>query len=464
MADSILWHWQDALRAVGSTVSAEGPDLMGVSIDSRTLQPGDLFVPISNQLPAPYNQSPVGRDGHEFLVDALERGASAALVSRPVANQLPRIEVADTFQALWQLAQHARDRLLTGSSVVAVTGSSGKTTLRAWLEAVLSAQFPTHASINSYNNHLGVPLSLARMPANTIKAIFEVGTNHPGEIMPLTNLVRPDIAVVLNVLPVHIGHFKSINALKREKLSIAAGLNQGGSLILHEDLYEDLHEGLPGPTDIEVITFGFATKADVQIVSMDDLSPQRSHLAINVLGERVAVDLPVSGRHWALTTAACLAVVSQAGGNLDQAALTLSSILVPEGRGNQQVVKEISIIDESYNANPISMLQAIANLKRQQGGRQIAILGEMLELGAQSIQAHDQVLKACQGVDRLITVGAPFSKDRLEFGQDHYQIAQDIDIEVLAKGLKPGDTLLVKGSNAVFWRNGFVSQLKAALT
>ncbi|MBT3428400.1 MAG: UDP-N-acetylmuramoyl-tripeptide--D-alanyl-D-alanine ligase [Gammaproteobacteria bacterium] len=455
MADSILWHWQDVLKAVGSAVSGDGPEMTGVSIDSRTLQQGDLFVPISEKLPAPYNQIQGARNGHDFMASALDRGASAGLVSRSVSTDLPLIEVDDTFQALWRLGQYARNRLATDSSVVAVTGSSGKTTLRAWLEAVFSDQFPTHASVNSYNNHLGVPLSLARMPANTAKAIFEVGCNHPGEIKPLANLVRPDIAVVLNVLPVHIGHFRSIDELRREKLSIADGLETGGVLVLHEDL--------PAPANVKVISFGLSDRAEVQIVSIDEFSSERSRLKINVLGQQVLVDLPVSGRHWALTTAACLAVLSQAGGNLDQAAQTLSGILIPQGRGDKQIVNGVSIIDESYNANPASMLQAITNLKRQDSGRQFAILGEMLELGEQSSQDHDNVLMACQGIDRLITVGDHFSAGQGKVGQDHYQSAQDIDIASVVEWLRPGDTLLVKGSNAVFWGNEFVTKIRTAL-
>lgn len=455
MADSILWHWQDVLKAVGSAVSGDGPDVTGVSIDSRTLQQGDLFVPISDTLPAPYNQVDGARDGHDFMTSALDRGASAGLVSRSVSTDLPLIKVVDTFQALWQLGQYARNRLANDSSVVAVTGSSGKTTLRAWLEAVFSDQFPTHASVNSYNNHLGVPLSLARMPVNTAKAVFEVGSNHPGEIKPLANLVRPDIAVVLNVLPVHIGHFQSIDDLRKEKMSIAEGLQTGGVLVLHEDL--------PAPVNAEVISFGFSDRAAVQIVAIDDFSSESSRVTIDVLGKQVVVDLPVSGRHWALTTAACLAVLSQAGGNLDQAARTLSGILIPQGRGNKQVVNGISIIDESYNANPVSMLQAISNLKRQNSGRQIAILGEMLELGEQSLKDHDKVLMACQGIDRVITVGRQFSASQGKFGQDHFLTAQDIDISSVVDWLRPGDTLLVKGSNAVFWSNGFVSNIRTAL-
>lgn len=455
MADSILWYWQDVFKAVGSAGSTEGPEITGVSIDSRTLQKGDLFVPISDKLPAPYNQVQGARNGHDFIASALQRGASAGLVSKPVSTDLPLIAVGDTFQALWQLGRYARNRLATDSSVVAVTGSSGKTTLRAWLEAVFSDQFPTHASVNSYNNHLGVPLSLARMPANTAKAIFEVGCNHPGEIKPLANLVRPDIAVVLNVLPVHIGHFQSIDELRREKMSIAEGLEMGGVLVLQDDL--------PAPADTEVIAFGFSDRAEVQIVSIDDFSSESSRVTINVLGKQVLVDLPVSGRHWALTTAACLAVVNQAGGNLDQAAQTLSGIRVPQGRGNKQVVSGVSIIDESYNANPTSMLQAIANLKRQKSERRIAILGEMLELGEQSSQDHDNVLMACKGIDRIITVGNQFSASQGKFGQDHFQSAQDIDITTVVEGLRPGDTLLVKGSNAVFWGNEFVTKIRAAL-
>jgi len=455
MTDSTLWHWQEVLKAVGGDESTHGPDLTGISIDSRTLQQGDLFVPISNQLPPPYSGSGGGRDGHDFLADVIEHGGGAALVSKRIAANLPMISVQDTFQALWQLAEYARSRISKDSLVVAITGSSGKTTLRAWLEAVLSDQFQTHASVDSYNNHLGVPLSLARMPADSQRGVFEIGSNHPGEIGPLVKLVKPDIAVVVNVLPVHIGHFQSLQQLSEEKLSIADGLSADGLLILHEDL--------AAPAGVESIGFGFGNRAQVKINSIEHLPDQRCHLAIQVLGRRVAVDLPVTGRHWALTASACLAAVSQAGGDLDQAAETLSQISVPQGRGNSEIIAGVNVIDDSYNANLTSILQAISSLESQNDGRRIAILGEMLELGEQSVRSHQTTLNACQGFDRVITVGNQFRDCQTDIGQDHYQQAQAIDIERLAKWLRPGDTVLVKGSNAVFWNSGFVSRLKAVL-
>ena len=442
----MLWRAKEINTLVGLEAKGHpnlaGAIVQGIQIDSRSVKPGDLFIPLA---------PPVGvRDGHDYIDEAFRRGAVAALSSKP-SSQERVIRVSNTFDALVTLGRAARRRLSSQAPVIAITGSSGKTTLRSWIEHVISAFDETHASESSFNNHLGVPLSLARMPASTRYGIFEVGTNHPGEIGPLSDQIEPDIAVVLNVLPVHIGNFDGIDDLRAEKLSIASGLKPHGTLVIERPLV--------GHVDGRTRTFDTGFDANVSISA----SATGPDLNAVIDGHAYPVALPALGTHLQATAAACLAVVDLLGLDVPKAIRQLRSAPIPKGRGNRQNIRGITLIDESYNANPESMRLALTSLRQEAAGRIHLILGEMHELGDFSLSAHQNVLDWAEGFHRCYTVGPGFYASSLDRGVPHYENSDAFDIGFFVQDLNQGDTVLVKGSNKVFWAEQFVQRLEAAL-
>ncbi len=453
----MLWQWHDLLAALNLSEPKEGRAVTGVSIDTRTLVAGDLFVALSGDPGPRFDASGRGNsDGHEFVSAAGEAGAAALLVSNDVESKLPALQVTNTLDGLWQLARFARARM--HGRVAAVTGSAGKTTARSWLEQILSAQLPTHASVGSYNNHWGVPLSLARMPEYSGYGVFEVGMNHAGEITPLSELVAPHVALVLNVLPAHIGQLGSLEAIRQEKLDIRQGLQENGILVVPYDLARS------DVTDVEVLTFGFDANADVAATvqtSADFLSVEVTIAEVNY-----RYDLATTGEHLALTSVAVLAVIHALGADVGKAVESMSLLDNPPGRGNMFMASGRTIVDDSYNANPVSMTYAIKALTQRVPGRRIAILGEMLELGEQSQELHQEVALACGEVDVVVTVGEGFAHTRSDFGDRllvHVDSVDHLDLDQLIAVTQPGDTILVKGSNKVFWVNKFVSKLITSL-
>jgi len=438
-----LWTWSE-LSQLGSVSRTNGPEISGVCIDSRQAQKGDLFIALAGD-PGPRFHSSVDnpRDGHEFIPVAIQAGANAVMLSdRTSEGTYPSIQLSDTLHGLWSLGEAAV--LRCQAKRIAITGSAGKTTLRSWLMQVLAEQFKLHGSVGSLNNHWGVPLSLSRMPRDSELGIFEIGTNHSGEISPLSCLVRPHISVLLNVLPAHIGNFSSLAALEKEKRSIADGLEAGGCLILPEQL---------SSCDEREITFGLSATADVHC--RYEFHKDGWQVFAQVQGEAVQYLLRLSGEHRVLTSLALLAVAKQLGADLEMVATSLSEISVPKGRGDETLLGGVTIIDDSYNANPISMGYAISALK-EKPGRRIAILGEINELGNAALSYHQDIARQFGGLDQVITVGSGFSASP---GDIHYESAGEIDLVALAASLKPGDFVLIKGSNTVFWTEDFTKKL-----
>jgi UDP-N-acetylmuramoyl-tripeptide--D-alanyl-D-alanine ligase len=442
-----LWTWPALCAALRLPVVA-GPDVGGVAIDSRALAPGDLFVALKGD-PGPRFETAQRseRDGHDYIDDALRRGAVGVLVDRPVGASVPALVVPDTLEGLWQLGATARARL--AGRVFAVTGSSGKTTAKTFLAAALGC----HASAASFNNHLGVPLSLARTPASARAAVFEIGTNHPGEIEPLTRLVRPHVAVVLNVGQAHLEFFPDWDALRREKLSIAAGLESGGTLVVPDDLALD---GLE--RNSAVVRFGTSATATVRLVGE---VPARHEATFRIDGRDSCARVPGGGHHRALTLAAVIAAIRGAG-LPDAGAFGLEESLVPAGRGRRHTIGGLTLIDDSYNANPASLAGALATLSFEPSPR-YAILGEMLELGSGSAAAHAALATHCAALDGVVCVGtgmralfeALLPAQRLCY----VERVEDLPDAVLERVLKDARTVLVKGSNRVFWAKGFVDRL-----
>ena len=417
-------------------------DVTGVSIDSRTIKEGELFIALDGET----------RDGHDFVAAAVKKGAAAIMAHRDVASSVGVIHVDDTQAGLWRLGGAARKRM--GGSVLAVTGSSGKTTLRSWLESLLRKLGPTHASVESFNNHLGLPLSLSRMPANSQYGVFEVGTNSPGEIAPLAALANPNVAILLNVLPAHLGHFSGMDALREEKLSISAGLQPDGVLVLPASLAQMA-------THDRRLTFAASGPADV--TAKVSVRGADSILEVSAVGHALSVTLPFVGAERVESALGVIAALIALG--IDPAILAdaFQDLSLPSGRGNRIDIAGITIIDDSYNANPVSMEMALRHLGAMGNqGRKIAVLGEMLELGRSSGQAHAR-LGEIATADKLLTVGDGFASVVFRHVHRHYANVDDLDVQAFAASLAPGDRVLVKGSNKVFWQKSFVRRLVSAI-
>lgn len=445
-----LWSWPELCDALGLAVS-DGPDVMGLCIDSRRARPGDLFIALPGDPGPRFNPSQRSdRDGHDYIDDALVRGAVAVLAHDGAARNAPQLQVADTLDALWQLGAAARAR--QSGAVVAVTGSSGKTTVKGLLAAALQA----FAAPGSLNNHLGVPLSLAMTPRDAGAAVYEIGTNHPGEIAPLSTLARPDVAVVLNVHPAHRENFASMQALTREKLSICEGLPDGGNLVVEDAVAAD---GLRG--DLVVSRFGRSATARVRL-----LDATGSEAVYEIGGRRLTAHVPGGGVHRALSLAAVLCVLDVLGRDLTDACHLPDTLIAP-GRGQLRRAGGVLVIDDSYNANPESLRAALVELAARPEVRRYALLGEMLELGAEGPAFHAALASGASGLDGVFCVGEGMRPlcEALPADAARYWCsdADDALLDRLADTLQPGDAILVKGSNRVFWAKDFANRLIARL-
>jgi len=401
-----LWTAQDAAAATNGRNSGGAWQATGVSIDSRTVAAGDLFVALAGPK----------FDGHDFVAGALARGGAAAVV----AKQPPKLEadaklllVADTQAALEALGRAARAR--AQGRVIAITGSVGKTGTKEALKTVLARQARAFASSGSLNNHWGVPLSLSRMPADSDYGIFELGMNHPGEIDALTGMVRPHVAVITTIEPAHLGFFPSVEAIADAKAEIFRGVERGGAAILNRDNphYARLAKAAQDCGITRIIGFGTHREAAVRLAHYQ-LRDNGSTVSATVMGEVIDYSVGIAGQHWIMNSLAVLAAVHAAGGDTKMAASALASLAPLAGRGERHRVTvssgSFTLIDESYNASPASMRAAFAVLGSTQpeaGGRRIAVLGDMLELGTESQSLHASLAQPLveAGTDLVFTLG-----------------------------------------------------------
>lgn len=467
MSDAPLWTPAALEAATGAAfrgaVGGDARAIDGASIDTRSLEPGDLFFAIRGE----------ARDGHDFVRAALEKGAGAAVVAAARADEFagagPILAVPGegedpVLEAMRRLGLAARAR--TDAAIVAVTGSVGKTGTKEALRHVLSAQGPTHASVASYNNHWGVPLTLARMPEATRFGVFEIGMNHGAEILPLTAMVRPDVALITTVEPVHIEHFRSVAAIADAKGEIFSGLKPGGVAVINRDNpnYERLLAHAQASRAGRVISFGEHGAADVRahrIVTRPDISV----VDATVMGTALTYQLGTPGRHVAMNSLGVLACIHALGADLARAALSLASLKPPVGRGARTALRigagaeagEAFLIDESYNANPASIRAALATLagiETAGKGRRIAVLGDMKELGAASEALHRELAEAVRahGIDLVFTAGTQmahlFEALPISVRGVAAPSAEELSDAVLAI-LRPGDAVMVKGSNSM---------------
>jgi UDP-N-acetylmuramoyl-tripeptide--D-alanyl-D-alanine ligase len=454
-----LWTAAEAAQATDGTAhgTARGDwRATGVAIDTREIAPGDLFVALAGE----------NRDGHAFVAQALAAGAAAAMVSRvpdDVPSDAPLLLTGDTLAALGRLGAAGRAR--TGARVIAVTGSVGKTSTKEMLRAMLAGQGPTHAAARSFNNHWGVPLTLARMPAGTAFAVLEIGMNHAGEITPLSRLARPHVALVTTIEPVHLEHLGSIEAIADAKAEILAGLEPDGVAVLNADAAQFARLAAAAAPH-RVIAFGAAAPD----FALDEASVFGAATLVRarVEGRPVAFKIGAPGAHFALNALGALAAVHAAGGDICRAALALATWTPPGGRGNRETIAlgpagmdgAVTLLDESYNANPASMRAALAvlaasrpedGLGRVSRGRRLAFLGDMLELGPDEAAFHARLadLPEMDAIDRVHCCGPrmkalhtalPRGKRGL-WCEDSARLAAEV-----AKAVDPGDVVMVKGS------------------
>jgi UDP-N-acetylmuramoyl-tripeptide--D-alanyl-D-alanine ligase len=425
--------------------------ITGISIDSRTIAPGEAYFAIKGDL----------HDGHAFVDAALKAGAAFAVVEAAqrdkFAADAPLLIIDDVLAGLRHLARASRARLT--AQVIAVTGSVGKTSTKEALRNVFGAQGKTHASVASFNNHWGVPLSLARCPADTRFAIFEIGMNHAGEIAPLVKMVRPHVAIITTVEPVHLEFFSGVEAIADAKAEIFEAVEPNGAVVLNRDnpQFARLQNRARKLGIARIISFGADDKADARLLDLA-LHPACSAVHARILDHDITYKLAMPGRHMAMNSLAVLAAASLAGADLALAGLALSQAQPAAGRGVRHVLTvssgEATLIDESYNANPASMVAALNVLGQAKvgaKGRRIAVLGDMLELGPTSAELHRGLIEAvnANAIDMIFCCGPLMRNlwDALSSGKrgGYAEGSAALESQVVA-AVRAGDVIMVKGS------------------
>ena len=443
---SVLWISEEIARATAGTVHGEF-EVSGATFDSREVGAGDLFIAMPGSV----------HDGHEFVGQAIAAGASGLLVSRPV--DAPHVLVEDTARALQDLGRAARER--SDATIIGVTGSVGKTSTKEALHAALDRWRPgkVHRSVKSYNNHTGVPLSLARMPRDAEFAVLEMGMSNPGEIAALTRLVRPNVAMITAIAPAHIENLGSEEAIADAKAEIFEGLESDGIAIIPNDTpHRDRLVKAARRRADAIVTFG-GGDADVHALHAVKAHQGGSLITAALLGSDVTFTISQRGEHWVSNALAVLAAVEAVGGDLALAGLALADLGGLTGRGERHRVHldggEALLIDESYNANPASMAATLKSLASESGvHRRIAVLGPMRELGAHSDELHAGLAPAVLAarVDELVLLGEETRPlEEAVRGQVHVTRVADAEeaAEAVSRLLKPGDAILVKASNSV---------------
>jgi UDP-N-acetylmuramoyl-tripeptide--D-alanyl-D-alanine ligase len=447
-----LWSHEELCRGLGATLVGTPPvGLTGMSIDTRMLEKGNVFFALQGE----------NRDGHAFVEAALKAGAGAAVVTSANVENLqshgPLYVVDDVLKAMENLGRASRARMQ--GRVLAVTGSVGKTSTKEALRHVFSRQGETHASVASYNNHWGVPLTLARMPQTTQFGIFEIGMNHPFEILPLVQMVRPHAAIVTTVAPVHLEHFKSISAIADAKGEIFSGLMSGGTAIINRDndQFDRLKAHAMSSPAGRIVSFGEHESSDVRLIKLI-LKSDMSILAARVLGKDVNLQVGAPGKHMAMNALAVMAASVALGGDLALTALALADLTAGSGRGQRTELLapggNFTLLDESYNANPASMKASIALLSQLPvgaRGRRIVVLGDMLELGPKGPEMHAELAEAIdENAIDLVFCSGPLMQNLWEAlpknKRRHYATTSAELQPLILDEMRAGDAVMIKGS------------------
>jgi UDP-N-acetylmuramoyl-tripeptide--D-alanyl-D-alanine ligase len=462
MRQEPLWSGLALVGALQARVSgALAREATGVSIDTRTLQPGDLFVAIRGE----------ARDGHEFVRAAFEKGAAAAVIDEAHALDLagvgPLFVVKDVQRSLEFLGMRARDR--TAAFIAAITGSVGKTSTKDMTRLMLSRFGGAHASVASYNNQWGVPLTLARMPASTRYGVFELGMNHAGEIAGLVAQVRPHVAVITRVAPVHLEFFDSVEGIADAKAEIFTGLEGGVAIINRDDDHYARLAEAASPYAGHIFDFGESQGAQARLLDYRSVGDAHE-ITADILGNRLVYRIGAPGKHVALNSLAALLVAVAFDIDVAKAAEAFVEFTPTAGRGQRETLDTgdgvFTLIDESYNANPTSMraaLDLLCSTTPSPGGRRIAVLGDMLELGPQAGELHAGLAEDVERakVDLLFTAGPLMSRlyyaapERLRGA--HRATPLELE-EAAVAAIRPGDVVMVKGSNG-----SRISRIVAAL-
>lgn len=451
-----LWTFREIAQATGGT--AEGYfAVFGVAFDSREVGAGDLFVALKGE----------ATDGHNFVETAFANGAAGAIVSSPIPH--PHVLVPDTMKALEDLARASRAR--GAAKIVGVTGSVGKTGTKEALFHAFERARPgrAHRSLKSYNNHVGVPLSLSRMPRDTLYGIFEMGMNHAGELAALTRIVRPHVAVVTAIAPAHIEYFGTEAAIARAKAEIFEGLEPGGTAIIpYDSPHRDILLDAARKHGANIMTFGMGEGADVRAVEFVPARDGGSLVTARLPEAELCFTISAPGEHWVSNALAVLAAVEAVGGDIGAAGLALAELPGLAGRGERRKLHltggDALLIDESYNANPLSMAATLRQLGREPADRRIAVLGAMKELGDSSTALHEGLAEPIEQakLGMAILVGDEMTPlaHRLEGRMALAHVANaDEARDALESTMRAGDAILIKGSNSVG-----LSRLVAALT
>jgi UDP-N-acetylmuramoyl-tripeptide--D-alanyl-D-alanine ligase len=451
MKQEPLWSGLALVGALQARVSgALAREATGVSIDTRTLEPGDLFVAIRGE----------ARDGHEFVRAAFEKGAAAAVIDEAHATELagagPLFVVRDVQRSLELLGMRARER--TPALIAAITGSVGKTSTKDMTRLMLSHFGATHASVASYNNQWGVPLTLSRMPALSRYGVFELGMNHAGEIAGLVAQVRPHVAVVTRVAAVHLEHFDSVEGIADAKAEIFSGLEGGVAIINRDDEHYARLAEAAGHYAGHILDFGESEGAQARLLDYQKVTDGHE-ITADILGQRLVYRIGAPGKHLALNSLASLLIALAFDLDIEEAARSFADFTPTQGRGQRATFKiengSFTLIDEAYNANPTSMRASFELLEATapgKNGRRIAVLGDMLELGPRGGELHAELADdlARAGVDLLFTAG-PLMSRLFHAAPDgmrgaHRATPLELEEAVLA-AIQPGDVIMVKGSN-----------------
>ncbi|MEQ1406500.1 UDP-N-acetylmuramoylalanyl-D-glutamyl-2,6-diaminopimelate--D-alanyl-D-alanine ligase [Neorhizobium sp. Rsf11] len=450
---SFLWTSEEMVAAMGGRPIGTLPEgITGISIDSRTIGDGEAFFAIKGDRV----------DGHDFASMAVANGAPLIVVSEaklPALGKLivPMIIVDDVLAAMGRLALASRDR--SRARIVAVTGSVGKTTTKEMLRQVLAPSGKVHAAVASFNNHWGVPLTLARMPADADFGVFEIGMNHPGEIRPLVKMVRPHVAIITTIAAAHLGHFTSLEEIAAAKAEIFEGLEPGGSAILNRDnkQFDFLEKQAQESGVSHVYTFGQHAKADFRLADFEGNAEGSTVWAV-LNGETSEIHIGAAGRHIAENAMAALGACFLMGADMPKAMEALTALRAVKGRGERHLLGigegHLTLIDESYNANPASMRAAIALLASatpELAGRRIAVLGDMLEMGEFSAKVHEDLAGPllAAGVEHVWLAGPEMAalRDALPESVHVEYREKTADLaDFVVRAVMPGDVVMVKSS------------------
>jgi len=441
----ILWTTDEAAKVVDGTPFGQW-ECTGISIDSRNVEKGDLFIAIKGP----------SFDGHQFVHAALKAGAAAAVVSHIPQNcrqDDKLLLVKNTTRALEDLGRAARAR--SNAKIVAVTGSVGKTGVKEALASVLSKQGKTHATLGNLNNHFGLPLTLARMPRDCTFAVLELGMNHAGELIELSQMAQPDVAVITTVAAAHLEYFEDEAAIADAKCEIFAGLKKGGAAVLNVDnpYFERMKQACLTQGVDNIITFASEQDATFSATSFEnDETENGTFISAIIHGQPLDYKIAHDGRHWVANSLAVLACIEALGADVKQAANDLAHLSQLKGRGAVHTIElsggNLRVIDESYNANDASMRAALDVLSHQ-SGRRIAVLGDMLELGPDEIDIHKNLADACKHIHLVFACG-PLMKHLFKALPAPQRGAHASSAEHLAplvvQAVQPGDVISIKSS------------------